>query len=164
MDKSTKETIWRQFGASIDMLENAIKLCPMESWDTEKKFWYIAYHCLFWLDYYLTLEPGEFSPPSPYTLSEFDPSGAMPDRTYSKEELLSYLQHGRKKCYGLISGLTDEMANSRWVNDHKNYSVFEILLYNMRHVQHHTAQLNLLLRQEINDAPRWVSVAKMKME
>jgi uncharacterized damage-inducible protein DinB len=64
----------------------------------------------------------------------------------------------------LTSGLTDEIANSRWVNDHKNYSVFEIILYNMRHVQHHTAQLNLLLRQEINDAPRWVSVAKMEME
>ena len=26
-----------------------------------------------------------------------------------------------------------------------NYSVVEILLYNMRHVQHHAAQLNLLL-------------------
>ena len=27
----------------------------------------------------------------------------------------------------------------------------------MRHIQHHTAQLNLLLRQEIDDAPGWVS-------
>ena len=164
MNKLTKETIWRQFGASIDMLENAIELCPVEFWDTEKKFWYIAYHCLFWLDYYLTLKPSEFSPPSPYTLSEFDPSGAMPDRTYSKEELLSYLRYCRKKFYDLISGITDEIASSRWTNDHKNYSVFEIILYNMRHVQHHTAQLNLLLRQEINDAPQWVSVAKIKME
>lgn len=33
----------------------------------------------------------------------------------------------------------------------------------MRHVQHHTAQLNLLLRQEINDAPKWVSVAKIEL-
>lgn len=39
MDKSLKETLWRQFSASIDMLENAIKLCPPEFWDTEKKFW-----------------------------------------------------------------------------------------------------------------------------
>ena len=38
-----------------------------------------------------------------------------------------------------------------------NYSVLEILLYNMRHVQHHVAQLNLLLRQDINDAPTWVT-------
>ncbi len=75
MDTATKETLWKQFGASIDMLENAISLCTDELWDNKKKFWYNAYHCLFYLDYYLTLEPNKFSPPSPYTLSEFDPRG-----------------------------------------------------------------------------------------
>ena len=164
MDTLYKETIWRQFGASIDMLENAIVLCPSECWDTEQKFWYNAYHCLFYLDYYLTLEPDNFSPPTPYTLSEFDPSGAMPDRTYSKEELLAYLQFCRNKCHDLIANLTDEVAHSRWVNPYKNYSVFEVLLYNMRHVQHHAAQLNLLLRQMIDDAPLWVSVAKKTLQ
>jgi len=163
MDQPLKETLWRQFGASIDMLENAIKLCPDEFWSTEKKFWYITYHCLFWLDYYLTLEPYEFSPPPSYTLSEFDPSGVIPDRVYSKEELFSYLEYNRKKCYDLVTTLTEEIANSRWINDYKNYSVFEILLYNMRHVQHHSAQLNLLLRQEINDAPQWVSATKIEI-
>src|SRR5687767_7015822 len=33
----------------------------------------------------------------------------------------------------------------------------EALLYNMRHVQHHAAQLNLLLRQATNSAPDWVA-------
>ncbi len=160
MDTATKETLWKQFGASIDMLENAISLCTDELWDNEKKFWYNAYHCLFYLDYYLTLEPDKFSPPSPYTLSEFDPSGAMPDKVYSKEELLSYLRHSRKKCHDLIASMTDEIVNSRWVNEYRNYSVLEILLYNMRHVQHHAAQLSLLLRQGIDNAPRWVSQTK----
>lgn len=160
MKESFKEELWGQFGASIKMLENAIELCPANFWDNEKKFWYITYHCLFWLDYYLTLNPDEYAPPPPYTLSEFDPEGAMPDRTYSKEELLSYLQYCRNKCHDLVLGLTDPIASSRWINDYRNYSVFEIILYNMRHVQHHTAQLNLLLRQEIDDAPQWVSVSK----
>lgn len=164
MEKSVKETLWKQFGASIDMLENALKLCPEELWDTGSKFWYNAYHCLFYLDYYLTLEPEKFAPPSPYTLSEIDPSGAMPDRTYSKEELLSYLEFCRKKCHDLVVGLTDEVAQTRWINGYKNYSVFEILLYNMRHVQHHAAQLNLLLRQGINDAPKWVSQTKNSLD
>ncbi|MBD0850497.1 DinB family protein [Maribacter arenosus] len=164
MDRSIQETLWRQFGASIDMLENAIKLCPPEFWDTEKYFWYNAYHGLFWLDYYLTLQPDTFAPPSPYTLSEFDASGKMPDRAYTKEELLAYLGHCREKCRDLILGMTDEIARSRWVNAHKDYSVLEILLYNMRHVQHHAAQLNLLLRQEIDDAPKWVSVTKRVLE
>jgi len=44
-----------------------------------------------------------------------------------------------------------------------NYSmVEEILLYNMRHVQHHAAQLNQLLRQEIDQAPDWVFQATQK--
>ena len=36
-------------------------------------------------------------------------------------------------------------------------SVLELALYNLRHIQHHTAQLNLLLRQRTGEAaPRWV--------
>lgn len=163
MNKILTTSIWRQFGAAIDMLENAINRCRQEFWDTERKFGYIAYHCLFWLDYYLTLEPSTFKPPAPFTLTEFE-KGALPDRAYSKEELLTYLSFGRKKCYGLLSTMTDEISTSRWKNDHKDYPLIEILLYNMRHVQHHTAQLNLLLRQEINDAPGWISIAKVEID
>jgi hypothetical protein len=36
-----------------------------------------------------------------------------------------------------------------------------MLLYNLRHVQHHAAQLNLILRQVTNSAaPAWVRRAK----
>jgi hypothetical protein len=160
MDSAFKETLWKQFGASIDMLENAIRLCTDELWGNDKNFWYNAYHCLFWLDYYLTLEPSQYNPPSPFTLSEFDPLGALPDRVYSKDELLNYLRHDRRKCHDLIATMTDEIANARWVNEYKNYSVIEMLLYNMRHVQHHAAQLNLLLRQGMDNSPSWVSQTK----
>lgn len=160
MDKSFNESLWKQFGASIDMLENAIVMCPDNFWSTEKKFWYNAYHCLFWLDYYLTVEPSKFSSPKPFTLSEFDPLGALPERVYSKEELLTYLRACREKCRQLISSFTDELLNQRWINEYKNFSLFEMMLYNMRHVQHHSAQLNKLLREEINDAPGWVSQTK----
>jgi uncharacterized damage-inducible protein DinB len=44
-------------------------------------------------------------------------------------------------------------------------SVAELYLYNMRHVQHHTAQLNLILRQRTSMAsPRWVSKAKTPLD
>ena len=155
-----KEALWKQFGAAIDMLENAISFCPENLWDNEIKFWHNAFHCLFYLDYYLTLEPANFSPPPPFGLSEFDPDGAMPERTYSKEELLNYLQAGRIKCHSLIASLNEDIASARWANEYKDFSVLEILLYNLRHVQHHAAQLNLLLRQSIDDAPRWVSQTK----
>jgi hypothetical protein len=157
MDKLISEAIWNQFGASMDMLENAIMKCPDEHWDTEIKFWYNAYHCIFWTDYYLSIEPSTFSPPPPFDFSEFDPSGKLPDSVYSKSELLLYLQHCREKLYALTQNLTTDLLSKRWINDYKNYSILEITMYNLRHIQHHAAQLNLLLRQKIDDAPSWVS-------
>lgn len=160
MDNHLQEDLWSQFGASINMLENAIKFCPPEHWNTDRNFWYNAYHCLFFLDYYLTMQPAQFCPPAPFSFSEFEDK--MPDRVYQKEELLTYLQSCREKCRNLIGEQTAAFFSNRWINQSgtMNYSVFEILLYNMRHVQHHAAQLNLILRQEINDAPDWVSRVK----
>jgi hypothetical protein len=156
MENSINKSLWNQFGASIDMLENAIRLCPPEKWNTGTKFWYNAFHCLFFMDYYLTMDPKTFSPPKPFTVSEFEDT--MPDSVYEKHELINYLQYNRDKCYSLITTLTVEKLQERWINvsGSMNYSVLEILLYNMRHVQHHAAQLNLLLRQSIDSAPDWV--------
>ncbi len=163
MEKLLKQSLWNQFGASLDMLENAIRLCPQEYWDTEKQFWYNAYHCLFFTDYYLTLEPGTFSPPAPFSLSEFE--DVMPERTYTQAELLTYVNYCRRKCHDLISGLTAEIAASHWINQSgkKDYPLVELIIYNMRHVQHHAAQLNLILRHDIYNAPKWVSQAKMRL-
>jgi len=60
MEASLKEIIWQQFGAAIDMLENALIACPGELWDSPSKFWYNGYHSLFWLDYYLSDDPKKF--------------------------------------------------------------------------------------------------------
>lgn len=162
MENSTSigESIWAQLGASLDMLENAIVMCPEEHWDTEREFWYTSYHCIFWTDYYLTTDPSKFVPPAPFTFSEFDPIGKLPDRTYTKIEVITYLEHCRQKAYLLTSELTIEKLNERWINEYKNYSLLEILIYNIRHIQHHSAQLNLFLRQTINNAPGWVGQAK----
>lgn len=157
MDQSLKQVLWQQFGAAIAMLENAINACPDYLWDTETQFWYKSYHTLFYLDYYLSTDPDQFSPPTPFTLSEFDSSGKLPDRVYTKAELLQYLQFGKQKCYDLINSLTPELAEKRFINVARDYSRLEIILYNMRHVQHHVAQLNLLLTQGGVKSPGWVS-------
>lgn len=162
-----KQSLWQQFGASVDMLKNAIQLWPDQYWNTEKKFFYTAYHCLVFLDYYLTAPTNNFSSPLPFTITEPDniPAEAIddvvPDRVYSKKELLDYLQASREKCHAVIAGLTAEKMEARWIEEGgtMNYAFLELLLYNMRHVQHHAAQLNLLLRQRINNAPEWVSRA-----
>lgn len=162
-----KEGIWSQFGASIDMLHNAIERCPESKWRTKKKFLFIAYHTIVFLDYYLTFPATNFSPRLPYTITDGweKVEGAIddliPTSDYSQDELLDYLSSCREKCHKFVSALDEVTLKERWVNESgtRNYSMIEILLYNMRHVQHHAAQLNMLLRQEINEAPNWVARA-----
>jgi len=36
-----------------------------------------------------------------------------------------------------------------------DYPILEILLYNMRHTQHHTGQLNLIMQQDLNKHLEW---------
>ncbi len=156
MESEIKNSLWLQFGAAIDMLENAIKACPLELWEGKSMFWYKAYHAIFYLDYYLS-EPDSFHPPMPFTLSEFDDTGKMPERVYSKEELIAYIDFSRVKCFNRIKKFDPENIQDRFKNSYRDYSVFEILIYNLRHVQHHAAQLNLLLRQGNYSVPEWVS-------
>jgi hypothetical protein len=78
--------------------------------------------------------------------------------------MLDYLQYGRQKCFELINGLNSSTINNRFTNYYIDFNVFEILLDNMRHVQHHAAQLNLLLRQETNGAPKWVAQTKTNFQ
>ena len=163
MDTTLRPILWQQFGTAIDMLENSLIACPDELWSDRSQrpeFWYVVYHTLFWLDLYLSDSIEGFSPPEPFTLDELDPAGLLPERPYTKDELRTYLEHSRKKCRAKIEALTDEKARKRCIFGWGEVSVAELLLYNMRHVQHSAAQLNLILRQTTDSAPRWVAKTK----
>lgn len=165
MDTSIKEVLWNQFGASIDMLINAISNCPDGYFITNRRFYYIAFHSTIFLDYYSTIPPKAFSPLLSFTQKEPGerPKEAIddliPDKTYSKKEIVEYLNKSREKCKQIIYALADEKLNERFKEgDEPNdmdYPILEILLYNLRHTQHHTAQLNMLLRQDIDKHMEW---------
>jgi hypothetical protein len=96
-----------------------------------RKFFYNAYHCLVFLDYYLTYPANpDFSSPLPFTLAEEGVvvqdaiDDIIPDRIYSKEELLEFLSASREKCLKLISGLTDDNINDRWIIPSWNMNFF----------------------------------------
>jgi hypothetical protein len=163
--------IWQQFGAAIDMLNNALRACPDELWHDRlwdnpserpeySQFWYLVYHALFWLDLYLSGAEEGFAPPTPFTLIEQDADGPLPERPYTKDELQAYLDYGRKKCQATIEALTDEAAQRRCRFGWGEVSFAELLLYNMRHVQEHAAQLSLMLGQKVGSAPDWKAKAK----
>lgn len=167
MNTETKQIIWGQFGAAIDTLENAIRACPDEHWADQSQFhqiWYMASHTLFWLDYYLSENTDDFKPPEPFGLEELDPAGVIPDPPYTKSQLLTYLEHGREKCRTTIRNMTERRAAMRKTFRKAELTHAELLLYTLRHVQHHSAQINLLLRQKINSAPGWVFRSKVDLD
>ncbi|AEV99637.1 hypothetical protein Niako_3322 [Niastella koreensis GR20-10] len=144
------------------MLENAINACPDDQWDDASRFLYIAYHTAFWTDYYLSDTPMEkdYRPPTPFTLSEFE-DDQMPEREHGKSEVLAFLHHARQRLQcQLQNNNPEELLETHFVSEYRSFSFFELLLYNMRHVQHHAAQLNLLLRQGGTTPPDWVSREK----
>lgn len=163
MENTLGQSVWRQFGASLDTFENGIKLCTPELWESNYQVWYWTFHCMFFTDYYLSTDPTNFSPPAPFTMSEFE-RGKMPDRIYSKEEVLTYLEHCRKKGRDLLKDFDLEKANAPWVDQWKNFTLLEIMIYNTRHIQHHAGQLNRILRDEIDNASPWVSISKHDLQ
>ena len=178
MDSLWKTALWQQFGATIDMLENALLACPGTLWnghlwsdDSDPSlpseyaaFWSVTHHTLFWLDLYLTGSLEGFAPPTPFELDGLEVGRVFPEEPYSRDELHAYLVRLRQRCQTTIAGLSDEKAHQQvnfpWIAG-KPVSFLELLLYTMRHVQEHAAQLNLFLGQNaIEVTSDWVSQAK----
>ncbi|MEC5148237.1 DinB family protein [Chitinophaga sp. 212800010-3] len=161
MTTTLKSHLWQQFGAAIDMLENAIAVYPDEEWNNAPNFCRLSHHTVFYLDYYLSDTPdqADYFPPPPFTKSEFERKATFIH--YKKEDLLMFVGVGREKLRAQLSKNTDEeLLTKRFTSKRKDFTLFEMLMYNMRHVQHHAAQLNLLLRQAGITPPGWVSVTK----
>ena len=177
MDNLWRTIRWKQFGAAIDMLDDALTACPDALWrqpvwpdasvpSRRTEFWYVTYHTLFWLDLYLFGSEEGFTPPAPFALTEQDDAdGPLPDQTYSKDELRAYLASVRQKCRTTLETMTDEQArhlvNFGWMREGEVVTYAELQLYSMRHVQGHAAELSLLLGQNgVTVDYDWVTRAK----
>ena len=174
IETTLRTALWEQLGATIDMLENALLACPDTLWHERiwgdpsdpslppgfASFWYVTSHTLFWLDLYLTGSSEGFAPPAP-----FNPDDELPERPYTRDELHTYLVQLRKKCQAIITELSEEKAHQPftfpWPGG-ATVSYFELLLYTLRHVQEHAAQLSLFLGQHAvpDEALDWVPLAK----
>jgi len=165
LDTTWRSALWQQFGAAIDMLDTALIACPASLWRERlwsspppeefppafAEFWYVSFHTLVWLDLYLSGVPEEdFAPPAPFAQGVLDSAEAAPERPYTREELRAYLVSVRQKCHDTLAALTDEQARRPveypW-SEGQPVSFLELLLYTMRHVQEHAAQLCLFLGQ-----------------
>lgn len=178
MDSLWTTALWKQFGAAIDMLDDAVVACPDDLWRERlwpapsppwfppqfAEFWYVTYHTLVWLDLYLAGVPEEeFAPPVPFAQGELDSIGAAPDLPYTRQELRTYLASLRQKCRATSETLTDAKARQPveypWSKG-APISFLELQLYNLRHMQGHAAELSLFLGQHGIQLDAWAPRAK----
>jgi uncharacterized damage-inducible protein DinB len=111
--------------------------------------------------------PAQDAPPAPFPAPALDADDDPPERPYTQDDLCAYLAYTKQKRQRTIETLTGERARIPYEfpwekGQGRPISSLELLLYTMRHVQEHAAQLSLFLGQHgIPDADLdWVSRAK----
>lgn len=144
-----KQILIAQFEAALAMLNQCIEACTPEHWEgkiANGTFRWNAYHALFFADLYLSPSNEAFD------LRDFNQRGGDergPDACIGlpKDDMLAYIPLVRQKMLDTIAAETEESlagpSGFSW------YSVTraEIHLVNIRHVQHHAAQLSAFLRR-----------------
>jgi hypothetical protein len=171
MNEVLIKALAEQFQASLAMLESALQNCPEEFWCGRmwddpamppefSEFWYVGFHALFWLDFYLSGAPANFTALPPFTISELDPAGKLPPRQFSRAELLVYLAQGRRKGLDSIAALTEEKAAQVCTFTWGEMTYLGLLIDVIRHNQEHGAQLNMFLGQQTGKSSDWVTKPK----
>ncbi len=148
----------RQFGASAQMLQESIESCPEQIWAKGlggAVFWHLAYHAIFFLDFYLHKREADFTPAPFHREDAWNLDAAPSVEPYSQATLLEYLQQVRKRARPLLAELTQDDLTAPspvpWYSTPRG----EFLLNNLRHTQHHIGQLNMILNAHGVKSPRW---------
>ena len=170
MLETLKLLLAHQYDATLSTLNLCIDRCPEASWDApvaKLRFCQAAYHTVFCTDLYLqpTGDPEEFTG-QPFHLDhagDFRDYEEMTDRPpallYGKSFVTDYVRHVRGKAQETVARESAEVLAGPSGFDWRKCSRAELHVYNLRHVQHHAAQLSLRLRLDHGIDIPWVSHA-----
>jgi hypothetical protein len=75
---------------------------------------------------------------------------------YERQAVKEYLNHCRDKAADVIAAETTGSLEAPCGFARRNISRAELHVYNLRHVQHHAAQLGLRLRLDYGDNIPWI--------
>ena len=158
-----------QYHAGLAMLRDAIERCPDEVWLSARHtnaFWQVAYHAMFFTHLYMMPDEASFRPWKGHQRrvqhpdgipGAADPSSSLPliPRPYSRAEALTYWE----VCDGLVDATVDRLDLASPASGFSWYSMpkLEHQMMNIRHLQHHTAQLADRLRAEVHAGVAWVA-------
>jgi hypothetical protein len=158
-----KSSLIDQYGAALEMLKQAITKCPAARWNdaqARKKFWQVAYHTLFYTHLYLQESLKNFKPWEKHH-KEYEHLGPLHEKAentepYSREEILEFLELCRQT---VEVNVTSQNLEAESGFDWLPFSKLELQLYNIRHVQHHAAELIEWLGATEGIDVDWVAMA-----
>ena len=165
MLKRYQQLLTNQFEASLCTLGQCVERCPNSLWNVSVArypFCQTAYHTLFFTDFYLGLNADVFKEQTfhkshPELFGDYE---QMEDREpvclYDKPQIRMYLQHCRDKAIETIALETEESFAEPARFSRRSFSRAELHVYNMRHIQHHAAQLILRLRLDTDVDIPWI--------
>ncbi len=167
-----KELITNQFDAALCTLSECIDRCPDAAWKSKianYEFSQVAFHTLIFMDFYLGDGDGdgdgygdETFRRQPFHLDhegcfgdyeEFE--DRVPVTLYERPFIQSYLEHGRAKSSAVIAAATAESLSAQSPFSWLPFSRAEVHVHNIRHIQHHAAQLILRLRCDYQQDMPW---------
>ncbi len=154
-----KSVLIDQYGAAMEMLRQAILKCPPSLWvggdQGRKPFWQVAYHALFYTHLYLQDGLKGFKPWARHRMN-INRLGVEVSEPYSQAEVLEFYD---LCCQAVVEKVTalDLVADSgfEWLP----FSKLELQLYNIRHIQHHAAELIEYLGAQQGIEVDWVGMA-----
>lgn len=161
-----------QYHAALAMLRDAVEKCPEAVWaggDYTNACWQHAYHALFFAHYYSgrdseSLDPwpghqGDVQNPDGIA-GPPDPASSLPllPHAYTKAQVLQYWDF----CDRRIDGAIDAMDLGAETSGFSWYPIpkLEHQLVNLRHIQHHAAQIADRVRTHAHDGVRWVGARR----
>lgn len=162
-----------QFEAALCTLNACVERCPDESWNGKVANWVfnqLAFHALFFADLYLGREVDSMreqpfhraNPDFFRDYEEFEPRA--PVHLYDKPGIMTYVQHCRGKAAEVLAGETAATLDGPSGFDWCRFSRGELHLYNIRHIQHHAAQLSMRLRLDAKAQVPWVGTGWKDLE
>jgi hypothetical protein len=173
-DEALRGALKSQYHAGLAMLREAIERCPDDVWESDQPtnvFWQIAYHTLYFTHLYLEPTAETFRPWQQHQgdvqhedgiAGPVDPDSELPliPRPYTRAQAIEYWSLLDTMVDGAVDALDLQSPESgfHWYTMPK----LEHQLVNLRHLQHHVAQLADRLRASADVGIKWVGAGRAR--
>lgn len=165
MIEMLKQLLTSQYEASLCTLGHCIARCPdglLNARVARYPFSQVVFHTLFYADHYLGADAESFRQQA-FHVSNVDFFGdyeQLEDRepvcVYERPQIKAYLDFCRDKAVTTIARETADDLSAPARFPPKKFSRAELHVYNIRHIQHHAAQLILRLRLDTDINIPWI--------